>query len=242
MDPRLRCEQTPQQIVQLAAALAGDEPGGRRRRHRPQVLHAVVRRVVQVGHTGHRRVAVGERRREVLQVVDVPRDLQRRVQGRPVGSAFHLDERVAGLPAHGRAPLLELDHHVRRRAGPRVHPGQHHVRALAAQRQAVFEDHLDLAQPGVTQVPREHRQAAPPRPPLTDARDCDTCLEEVVREHALDLRGVAVCHGGKRVGAHPVQAHRDRPLAARRIVRRGHVRPERRARGGSPSGRLRGRL
>ena len=53
VDSRLRREQTPQQVVQLAAALAGDEPSGRRRRHHPQVLHPVVRRVVQVGHTGH---------------------------------------------------------------------------------------------------------------------------------------------------------------------------------------------
>ena len=48
-------------------------------------------------------------------------------------------------------------------------PGQHHICSLAGQWQLVLDDHLDLRQPGVGQVPSERREAARPGQSLPGA-------------------------------------------------------------------------
>ena len=74
--------------------------------------------------------------------------------------------RGGGVREQLPAPLLELHDHVGVAVGVPVDPGEHDVGAFARQRKPVFDQHLDLAQPRVDQVPREDGKAALPRPPL----------------------------------------------------------------------------
>jgi hypothetical protein len=120
---------------------------------------------VQVRHAGQRIIELGQRREEVAQVAAVPPYLLTGVQPGPAVRRHHTQ--IQGvLEQRGRAPLLELDHDVRRLPGPRVHAAQHRVGALAGQRQLVLDQHLNVVQAGLHQVGRQRVQAALPRADL----------------------------------------------------------------------------
>jgi len=136
-------EPRPQELVELPATLAGEHPGLGRRGNGPQVRDRPVGRVVQVGDARERIGLVGQDRDEVGEIARVPGDLQRRVQHRAVPGAIDVDQGGAVLPAPRRAPLLELDDHVRRRARARVGASQDHVGPLGREREPVLGEHLD---------------------------------------------------------------------------------------------------
>jgi hypothetical protein len=124
---------------------------------------------VQVRDTGQRVIKISQRREEVGQVAAVPPYLLTGVEPRPAVRRHHTQiERV--LEQRGRAPLLELDHDVRRLSGARVHAAQHDVGALAGQRQLVLDQHLDRVEAALHQVGGQRVQAALPGPDLRRRR------------------------------------------------------------------------
>ena len=106
-----------QELLELAAALAGEHPAVLVTRQVEQVGDAVVGGVVQVRRAGQCRRLIGQDRGEPEQVVAVVADLQRGVGDRALAVLLDANEGVAVLEPLGGAPLLELDDEVRRAAG-----------------------------------------------------------------------------------------------------------------------------
>ena len=98
---------------------------------------------------------------EVGDVVAVTSHLCGRMQPAPAPVVQH--HVVGPLDGGGVAPLLELDHDVRRLAGTRVYAAQQCVDSTARQRQLVLEQHLDLVETRVLKVAGENGEAALPR-------------------------------------------------------------------------------
>ncbi len=154
---------------ELGAALPGEQAPPLVLGQCVQVGDALVRRVVQVGHSGEGVVEVRQSRGEVRQVPAVATNLLARVQALPTRARHQADVRGAGQ--HLRpAPLLELDDDVGRRPGLRVHPAEHGVGALARQGELVLDQDLDLVQTGLHEVGGQDVQAAFPRQHLAGRR------------------------------------------------------------------------
>ena len=107
---------------------------------------------------------------EVTHVVHVVLDLPARMQQRPrsVGIDGH-KLMVVGIGLRP-APLLQFDDQVRRRPGLRVVARDDHVGAFAAQRKAMFNEHLDVGQACLSQIRHQHRQGRLPGTHLAGRR------------------------------------------------------------------------
>src|SRR5260370_33263667 len=68
------------------------------------------------------------------------------------------------------APLLELYHHIRRRAGARMLACENRICPLAGEREPVLDEYLHVAEPGLDQRVGEKWKAPLPRPNLGRSR------------------------------------------------------------------------
>ncbi|MEV0794590.1 hypothetical protein [Kribbella sp. NPDC050459] len=107
---------------------------------------------------------------EVGQVLAVPPHLRDRVQTRRVRVPVDQDELPVLVPGGRPTPLLEFDDDVRRSACAWMAARKHDIGALRRQREVVFDEHLDLAEPGLLEVLSQHRQTPLPRPDLCRRR------------------------------------------------------------------------
>ena len=134
----------------------------------PQVCEVKISRVVQVGDAGDPGVIVAQSSDEVAKVGAVMADLLHRVQ--PCTHALQ-DAEVVGIFEQVRSrPLLQLDHDELRSARTRVIAAEHDVGPFACQRQLVLHQRLDVLEPSVDQVARQHVEAPLPRPHLRRCR------------------------------------------------------------------------
>src|SRR5258708_9138156 len=62
------------------------------------------------------------------------------------------------------APLLELYHHIRRRAGARMLACENRICPLAGEREPVLDEYLHVSEPGLDQVLAEQLKPPLPRP------------------------------------------------------------------------------
>lgn len=156
----------------------------------PEVLDTELPGVVKVRRACDRLRGLGQHAHEVTEVVDVPVDLQTRMQHGPVARSVDVEQRVAVAPASCATPLLELEDDVRVATCRGVDPGQDDVRTLARQRQAVLHENLNPAEACLPQVVGEHWQRVSPRPPFTLARPADALVHQEVRKERLDRAGL----------------------------------------------------
>ena len=96
------------------------------------------------------------------------------------------------------APLLQLDDDERRLAGAGVLAGQNGVYAAAAERQPVFQQYLDVTEPGLDKIVGEYRDTALPRTGLARRRPC-AVPEPGLLEHQLS-HTATVRQGGQAGG------------------------------------------
>lgn len=96
-------------------------------------------------------------------------------------------EMVVVLEQVRLAPLLELDHDVGVLTCPRVDTGEYDVRSLAGEGKLVLDEHLDLAEPRLDEVPRQHGHAPRPGVPLGRGRKSARGRLEMIGQHAGEL-------------------------------------------------------
>ena len=155
-------EALPEEVLELTAALAREEPAVVVARQPEEVSDTVIRGVVEVRGACDRLGVVREAHGEAEQVVAVVTDLQRGVRDRPLAVLLDPDQHVAVLEPVGVTPLLELDDEVGRAARDRVLASQDDVGPLAREGKLVLEEHLDVVEAGGDQVRAQSRQAPLP--------------------------------------------------------------------------------
>ncbi|GAA2453997.1 hypothetical protein GCM10010405_42270 [Streptomyces macrosporus] len=153
--------------------------------------------VVEVGDTTDALRVLGDRAVEVDEVLAVTTDLFDGVEDRASVRVDVAQRRVV-LVRCGLAPLLQLDHDVRRFSGDRVHSGEHGVGALAVQRQRVLQHDLHATEAGLGECRGQHRDAPFPGADLGEAWSVavrvDELLGETQEERAVER------HDGDRLG------------------------------------------
>ncbi len=160
-----------------------------------QAVDAELGGVVQEGHPRQALRMLGQRSVEVRQIPAVAPDLLDRVEDR-AGVRVDLAQPRVAVDGGRRTPLLELHHHVGGLAGPRVQAGQHHVRPLAAERQAVLDQHLDLAEARVDQGPGDQRDTPLPGTHLARAGPVAVHVDELLGQSQGQRAGHALSSDG----------------------------------------------
>jgi len=181
-----------EKIDELRPTLAGEDSGHVVGRAKKQVGDAGVGGVVQICLPAEVVVVRGEERREIGEVLAIARHLQARMEVPTATVGRNGHQGVALLEPRRLAPLLQLDHDVRRVTCAWVHTCEYDVGTTARQRQLVFEEHLDVVEARVAKILDERGQAGRPRFLLARAwppvRLHCHLLRQEVDERVLDRR------------------------------------------------------
>ncbi|MET7876163.1 hypothetical protein ABZS52_04435 [Micromonospora profundi] len=126
---------------------------------------------------------LGENSEKVGEVLAVTLDLDPRMQSR-AARVLHCHKVLSAVVRLDVGPLLQLHDDIGVLGGSRVDTGEHHVDPLAGQWKLVFDQHLDLAQTGVSEILPQHPEAARPRAALCRAHVPTDLLHDPVFKNA----------------------------------------------------------